>query len=145
MGNNCNCVLKKEKDGEVPTESHMTNEKDTTTVLRYLNALKATRRSEVYKNAINHKISQIVNHFEICKEEELKDFFDFQKRLMEVIIKSKERFNRLKVEHFGLFDMESLLDIDNKFISFTRDNVCNYHCYNICEENALRKRYIKFL
>lgn len=140
MGNNCNYILRRDSNLEVNTEKKKSYEKDANILIRYLMRVKTLKRTEFHREMITNKAQTIFQQFELIKEEEIKELIEFQKTFLDVFKRSKRKFQRLKLDYFAIFDIDSLVDIDGKLLRNAKDLVCNYLCYKVTENENLRKR-----
>lgn len=144
MGNTCKGILNKDANDEIQFEKIKLCEKETKTVLHFLMDNIIAKRTHLDKKNISQQVTQIVNNFENITEDNMKNLKDFQQLFLDLSRKSKEKFTKLNVEYYGIFDFESLLDRDESVLTFTKELITNYHCHLISENEALLSRFISY-
>jgi hypothetical protein len=144
MGNTCKGILNKDANNEIQFENKKLCEKETKTVLRFMLDHIVAKRTQLDKNNISQQVTHIVNNFENITEDNMKNLKDFQQLFLELSRKSKEKFTKLNIEYYGIFDFESLLDRDDSILSFTKELITNYYCHLISENETLLSRFISY-
>lgn len=142
MGNTCKGILNKDHNNEVLFENQSFCEKETRIVLHFLLDKLVSKRIQKDQQTVTNQLSTIINSFENITEDNLKSLKDFQHLFVDLLRKSKERFTKLNIDYYGIFDFDSMLDRDESILSFTKELITNYYCHLISDNEHVLSRFI---
>ena len=135
MGNNCTTELKEFIKNDVPIVKIKTMEEEINNTLHFLMGKSFSKKYDDQKIFINTQLTQFIKNLEYIKEEDLKELKDHQKMFIDIISKSNDKFNMLKLDSYGIFD------VNKNLLELSKNLIANYYCYRIINEEKYRSRY----
>lgn len=135
MGNQCNSIFAEINKNDVPVVELKSKEIEIRNCLGFLIGKSFSNKSDNQKIIINTQKDQLIFNIEYVKEEDVKELKEHHKMFQDILSKSNDKFNMLKLETYGIFD-------ENKnLIELTKTLISNYYCHKITFEEKYRTRY----